>query len=604
MGAVFVVMLSFRPPLLRPEGLLLLVVMFSVIAFLQRKIQFQAMTPLDDGSFLGTIEFEFEDRGFHPRRPNSQSFNQWSLVKDVTETRDHVFLWIDACTAYVIPARDLPAGMSSSGVATRIREFMTHAASAQASSPVMTDGASDPQATIVPSPDAQSAPQTPAPPSVAQELGALLRLHVWRAVDATKLHGRDISIILLGALSFALWVALDRLNYGGDVEFFWYSAYENGVVALPVLLAGWILSRLSRPRIEMRRALLLVLGFLPIFLAVIWIATRLPLIGAAIAGFMLFAAAEVFFVRGMKALTGRRQQFAVTSVLISAFALFYLSTRFYFFSPTLWFEPEADPEQAAETQRADEQLVFEQSARIDADVAKLAPRMADQANVFFVGFAGFGGQKVFAEEIGLAAKNIGERYGAAQRSVLLVNDRRNALKHPLATVPSLRHTLNALSQHMNLDEDVLFLALSSHGSQYGTVSVSTELGYWSDLGATELAGMLRESGIRWRVIVVSACYSGTFIEPLKDDNTIILTAAAPDRTSFGCSDDNDLTYFGEAFYRDALPEATNLRAAFDSARAAILERETDEGAKPSSPQAFFGKAIEQKLAAMEASRRN
>jgi hypothetical protein len=114
--------------------------------------------------------------------------------------------------------------------------------------------------------------------------------------------------------------------------------------------------------------------------------------------------------------------------------------------------------------------------------------------------------------------------------------------------------------------------------------------------------MLRESGIRWRVIVVSACYAGAFVEPLKNDNTIILTAAAEDRTSFGCSDDNDLTYFGEAFYRDALPKAPSLRAAFEAAKAAILKRETEEGETPSNPQAYFGKAIEQKLAAMEAAR--
>jgi hypothetical protein len=155
---------------------------------------------------------------------------------------------------------------------------------------------------------------------------------------------------------------------------------------------------------------------------------------------------------------------------------------------------------------------------------------------------------------------------------------------------------------MNLDEDVLFLSLSSHGSEDGMISVNSDLGDWRDLSADELAGMLREAGIRWRVIVVSACYGGTFVEPLRDENTIILAAAAADRTSFGCSDDNDLTYFGEAFYRDALPKAASLRAAFDNARAAIKERETREGMSASNPQAYFGAAIEQKLAAMEKAR--
>jgi hypothetical protein len=285
--------------------------------------------------------------------------------------------------------------------------------------------------------------------------------------------------------------------------------------------------------------------------------------------------------------------------LLGACAVIYLSFRVYF-NPGFWIERDADTERAAEILHKNEQIVFEQSARVNAVVSSLAPRDPGQTNVFFVGFAGYGGQKVFAEEIGLAARRFGDRYGAAQRSVLLVNDQRDSLKYPLASVPSLRHSLNALSQRMNVDEDILILSLSSHGSEDGTVTVSSELGYWRDLDADDLAGMLRESGIRWRVIVVSACYAGTFVEPLRDDHTIIITAAAEDRTSFGCSDENDLTYFGEAFYRDALPRATSLRAAFNAARVAIGERESLEGRKHSNPQAHFGAALEKKLSALEA----
>jgi hypothetical protein len=108
---------------------------------------------------------------------------------------------------------------------------------------------------------------------------------------------------------------------------------------------------------------------------------------------------------------------------------------------------------------------------------------------------------------------------------------------------------------------------------------------------------LRQSGIKWRVIIISACYAGGFIEPLRDPHTVVITAAAPDRTSFGCSSDSDLTYFGEAFYRDALPEAHSLREAFDKAKAAIAARERAEGETPSNPVAFFGFDIEAHLAA-------
>jgi hypothetical protein len=100
------------------------------------------------------------------------------------------------------------------------------------------------------------------------------------------------------------------------------------------------------------------------------------------------------------------------------------------------------------------------------------------------------------------------------------------------------------------------------------------------------------------VIIISACYAGGFIDSLKNPRTIVITAAAADRTSFGCSNDSDLTYFGEAFFRDALPEARSLRDAFERAKSAIALRERREHVDASRPQAYFGAELESKLAAM------
>ena len=76
---------------------------------------------------------------------------------------------------------------------------------------------------------------------------------------------------------------------------------------------------------------------------------------------------------------------------------------------------------------------------------------------------------------------------------------------------------------------------------------------------------------------------------------MLITAVAADKTSFGCSDDRDLTYFGEAFYRDALPSAHTLQDAFALTRSAIAKRENAEHVTPSDPQAYFGGRIEQLL---------
>jgi hypothetical protein len=217
---------------------------------------------------------------------------------------------------------------------------------------------------------------------------------------------------------------------------------------------------------------------------------------------------------------------------------------------------------------------------------------------YFLGFAGVGDQKVFAQEVGLASRVLGERYGIADRKLSLINDERNLDGAPLATVSGLKYALRGLGARMNPDRDVLFLSISSHGADDPSIIVSNSELPLQDLTDDDLADALHESGIKWRVIIISACYAGGFIEQLRDPQTIVITAAAADRTSFGCSNDRDLTYFGEAFYRDALPGARSLRDAFDTAKAAIAARERQEHVTPSNPQAYFGKAMEERLASM------
>jgi hypothetical protein len=239
---------------------------------------------------------------------------------------------------------------------------------------------------------------------------------------------------------------------------------------------------------------------------------------------------------------------------------------------------------------------------IDAQVARMATGPEATNRVFFLGFAGHGDERVFAEEIKLAAQRVGEKYGSAERTVLLLNDRRDLSTYPLASISSLRYSLKALAGVMNPEEDVLFLALSSHGSEDATLDVSNTGMTPQALSAETLAELLAESGIRWKVVVVSACYSGTFIRPLADNHTIVVTAAARNRTSFGCSDQRDLTYFGEAFYRDALPLSPTLRVAVDAARQDIRRREKEIGVRPSQPQAYFGPFMEEKLRGIEEAR--
>jgi hypothetical protein len=243
-----------------------------------------------------------------------------------------------------------------------------------------------------------------------------------------------------------------------------------------------------------------------------------------------------------------------------------------------------------------------QHALIDAALSGFVIEPGLPTRVFFLGFAGYGEERVFAEEIKFAAQRVGERYGSSARSLLLINDRRDLTSHPLATHDNLRYALRQMGRLMNPASDILFLVLSSHGARNAMIEVSNTGMEPLGLSPQTVDLLTREAGIRLRVVVVSACFSGAFVEPLADAETVVLTAASRNRTSFGCSDQRHLTYFGEAFFADALPAAPSLRGAFEATRREIRDRERAERIKPSQPQSHFGPVVEARLAEVEASR--
>jgi hypothetical protein len=89
------------------------------------------------------------------------------------------------------------------------------------------------------------------------------------------------------------------------------------------------------------------------------------------------------------------------------------------------------------------------------------------------------------------------------------------------------------------------------------------------------------------------------IPVLQSDTTFIATAAAADRTSFGCGRADDFTYFGRAFFDEALRQTHSFVDAFERAKAAVSRREEAEKRPPSHPQVFVGPAIRPKLEQLE-----
>lgn len=222
-----------------------------------------------------------------------------------------------------------------------------------------------------------------------------------------------------------------------------------------------------------------------------------------------------------------------------------------------------------------EQVLYTEAQRLEASTSSLRHGIPGQLELYLLTLAGDGTQEVFRRETDFVRELFERDFGASGRALSLVNSRSTLARRPIATTTSLRLALEAIARRMNRDEDILFLYLTSHGSPDHQLSLTQAEFDLPDLPAAELARLLRESGIRWRAVVVSACYSGGFLDALRDEGTLVITAARHDRRSFGCADENDFTYFGRAYFKDALPASGSFQEAFRLAERLVRGRELE-----------------------------
>jgi hypothetical protein len=223
-----------------------------------------------------------------------------------------------------------------------------------------------------------------------------------------------------------------------------------------------------------------------------------------------------------------------------------------------------------------ETAMYSQSELLRQLPGQLDPRDPKMINMYFLAVAGDGSQEVFHREVEYVRNQFDSTFVTRGHSLALVNSRNTVAKSPLATVTSIRQAVNALAEQMDTDRDILFLYITSHGSKEGEISLGLPGMEIPGLTARELSDILKQSRVRWKVVVLSSCYAGTFINDLKDPNTLIMTAARHDRQSFGCADENEFTYFGRAFFKEALPQATSFEDAFTKADGLISEWEDQE----------------------------
>jgi hypothetical protein len=214
----------------------------------------------------------------------------------------------------------------------------------------------------------------------------------------------------------------------------------------------------------------------------------------------------------------------------------------------------------------------------------------DTRKVGVVSFGLFGDQGVFRAEATGAAQVVAGRFETGAIDVQY-----NSKKGGRATIEGLTRSLQAAANHLDAEKDVLFVILTSHGSPDG---LAIKAGRRTQmLTPSHLADELAKTGVRYKVVIISACYSGIFIPRLANPDVLVITAADANHPSFGCQDKAKWTYFGDAFFNVALRQAVSLKDAFLTARSLIRKRELREHFEPSNPLMAGGANVEPLLVA-------
>ena len=150
------------------------------------------------------------------------------------------------------------------------------------------------------------------------------------------------------------------------------------------------------------------------------------------------------------------------------------------------------------------------------------------------------------------------------------------LDHVLATVSSM---------HPAPGQGCLVFA-TSHGGKHAGL-------YLAD-GDTFLtpraldAALSQGCGAAPTVVVISACYSGSFTQPpMARPNRVVLSAARPDRSSFGCGAGRPYTVYDACLLKAWRPGAA-WQTVFAVVKGCVRNEELIERVRASEPQGWFG----------------
>jgi hypothetical protein len=443
--------------------------------------------------------------------------------------------------------------------------------------------------------------------SLARNLAAGLRLSLFLPVTRLAFRIDLAQLLLLFVFSAAIDVAGDWLRTEPGREFSLLGAGTELYSGALLLLVSAILALSFRQRILAFAIPVIVLASIPLAQA---LNLLLPLFkGGSIAFDMFAALGGPLFELWMVAILVRSVAVAIApptqrvwlAALCGGLLLAAPIWVSGFFAPNepWWRDPSAPTAVPEGMSAGSEAVLATQNLLLDHALSGLADERPGVPDLYFVGFAPYGRDDAFRSDVEAAQRVMDDRWGTAERSLLLINNPGTLLTTPFATITNLREALNEIGAAIDADDDVVMVYLASQGDRGSRLRADLPPLSLVELTPPGLRQLLDDAGIKWRIIVVSACHSGGFIEPLQDDYTLIVTASRGDSASFGCGQAGEASLFGEAFFQKGMASASSFAAAFDAAKVRVAERERAEKVSPlSEPQWWVGPAMADKLSGL------
>jgi len=423
-----------------------------------------------------------------------------------------------------------------------------------------------------------------------------VKLSFFHPFSIHKLHRSFDQAVFILLFNITLTIFFEYFQNLPDPLFNIYALSEVALYVLSLLLVAFVIVRFTKDE-SLALAFFIAINSIGLFFYVLWAAivltTSIPYVLIVITLWSLLVVAFIVYFL----LDKNRPK---TVIVLIVYTVLITAQYAYIPKENYWHQESQQNDYLAKYKNINQETMFyNQHGYLENIRHQLLPERKSVSDIYFVGFAGYAHEDVFMKEVHYIQDLMDNKFNTKGRSIALINNLETMDSLPMATKSNLTQVLQHVGKIINPDEDLLFLYLTSHGSRSHELAVS----FWpfslNQINPTDLKIALDDAGIKWRIILVSACYSGGFIDPLKNENTLIYTASAPDKTSFGCGAKSEFTYFGSAVFKDQLNHHYDLIRAFENATESIIAREKQEKLQSSLPMLYVGAKINTKLGVLQ-----